>query len=70
MIGFIGLGQLGSRLAALLVEAGHDVVVLDTSDAAMQGLIDESVFRDRRQREEMLRLSQHYNVKKRITAKQ
>ena len=40
MIGFIGLGQLGSRLAALLVDSGHDVMVYDLSDSAIQTMTD------------------------------
>ena len=40
MIGFIGLGQLGSRLATLLVDSGRDVMVYDLSDSAIQTMTD------------------------------
>ena len=38
-IGFIGLGQMGSGMAANLIKAGHDVVVYNRSAAKLQALI-------------------------------
>jgi 3-hydroxyisobutyrate dehydrogenase-like beta-hydroxyacid dehydrogenase len=37
-IGFIGLGQMGFHMARRLVEAGHRVIVLDKSPAAVERL--------------------------------
>jgi 3-hydroxyisobutyrate dehydrogenase-like beta-hydroxyacid dehydrogenase len=39
VVGFIGLGQMGSRMAARLLDAGHGLVVFDRSDAAMRPLV-------------------------------
>ncbi|MBR0645446.1 NAD(P)-dependent oxidoreductase [Plastoroseomonas hellenica] len=39
VLGFIGLGQMGSRMAARLLEAGHSVVVHDRSEAAVAALV-------------------------------
>jgi 3-hydroxyisobutyrate dehydrogenase-like beta-hydroxyacid dehydrogenase len=36
VLGFIGLGAMGSRMARRLVDAGHDVCVYDTADAALR----------------------------------
>lgn len=38
-IGFLGLGSMGSAMATRLVEAGHDVVVWNRSEAAADPLI-------------------------------
>ena len=35
-IGFIGLGNMGSGMAANLVKAGHQVIAFDLSQAAME----------------------------------
>lgn len=37
-VGFIGLGQMGSAMAANLIEGGHDLRVFDISDEAMDVL--------------------------------
>jgi 3-hydroxyisobutyrate dehydrogenase-like beta-hydroxyacid dehydrogenase len=39
VLGFIGLGQMGSRMAARLLQAGHSLVVHDRSEAAVQALV-------------------------------
>ena len=38
-IGFIGLGIMGSRMAARLLAAGHSLVVHDVSEAADAALV-------------------------------
>ena len=38
-VGFVGLGQMGSRMAARLVAAGYDLVVFDTDNAAVARLV-------------------------------
>jgi 3-hydroxyisobutyrate dehydrogenase-like beta-hydroxyacid dehydrogenase len=38
-IGFIGLGQMGSRMSMRLLEAGYTLTVFDTSEAAMAPLV-------------------------------
>ncbi len=38
-IGFVGLGQMGSRMAARLVDAGYSLTVFDTNEAAMASLV-------------------------------
>jgi len=40
-IGFIGLGIMGSRMAARLLAAGHALVVHDVSDAAVAALVEK-----------------------------
>jgi 3-hydroxyisobutyrate dehydrogenase len=40
-IGFIGLGIMGSRMAARLVAAGHALVVHDVSEAAVAALVEK-----------------------------
>jgi 3-hydroxyisobutyrate dehydrogenase-like beta-hydroxyacid dehydrogenase len=40
-LGFIGLGTMGGVMASRLVEAGHALVVYDTSAAAVQALVDK-----------------------------
>ena len=39
VIGFIGLGQMGSRMAARLLEAGHPVVAYDPVPAALDAAV-------------------------------
>jgi 3-hydroxyisobutyrate dehydrogenase-like beta-hydroxyacid dehydrogenase len=38
-IGFIGLGQMGSRMSMRLLEAGYNLVVFDNNEAAMAPLV-------------------------------
>jgi 3-hydroxyisobutyrate dehydrogenase-like beta-hydroxyacid dehydrogenase len=38
-LGFIGLGHMGKPMATRLIQAGHDLVVLDTDAAAMAALV-------------------------------
>lgn len=40
-IGFVGLGQMGSRMARRLVDAGLDVVVFDVDAAAVAKLVED-----------------------------
>ncbi|EKE43818.1 6-phosphogluconate dehydrogenase, decarboxylating [Oceaniovalibus guishaninsula JLT2003] len=40
-IGMIGLGRMGSNMARRLMEAGHDCVVHDRSDAAIASLVED-----------------------------
>lgn len=40
MLGFIGLGSMGSAMAPRLVAAGHAVVAFDTADAALAAFAD------------------------------
>ena len=35
VLGFIGLGRMGTPMAGRLMDAGHDLAVFDTADAAM-----------------------------------
>ncbi|GAA4709549.1 NAD(P)-dependent oxidoreductase [Pseudonocardia yuanmonensis] len=39
-LGFVGLGRMGSRMAARLVGAGHDLVVYDVDAEAVKALVD------------------------------
>lgn len=39
VLGFVGLGQMGSRMAARLLEAGHGVIVHDRAEAAVAALV-------------------------------
>ncbi|MDB5415924.1 MAG: oxidoreductase [Rubritepida sp.] len=39
VLGFIGLGQMGSRMAARLLDAGHSVVVYDRAAAVVAELV-------------------------------
>lgn len=39
MLGFVGLGQMGSRMAARLLDAGHGLVVCDPVEAALAPLL-------------------------------
>lgn len=38
-IGFVGLGQMGSAMSRNLIRGGHNLVVFDLSDEAMQRLV-------------------------------
>lgn len=40
-IGFIGLGQMGSPMAANLIKGGHSLKVFDISKVAIQALVDQ-----------------------------
>ncbi len=40
-LGFIGLGTMGSVMASRLIEAGHALVVYDTSASAVQTLVEK-----------------------------
>src|SRR5690606_11586925 len=40
-VGFIGLGRMGGHMALRLLDAGHDLVVFDTADAAMDPLVQK-----------------------------
>lgn len=44
-IGLIGLGMMGRGVAGNLLKTGHEIVVYDISDAAMQPLIDQGAKR-------------------------
>ena len=39
-IGFIGVGRMGGRMARRLLDAGLDLTIYDTTEAAMQPLIE------------------------------
>ncbi|MBG0851394.1 NAD(P)-dependent oxidoreductase [Streptomyces spinoverrucosus] len=39
-VGFIGLGNIGGRVVAHLVKAGHDVAVFDLNAAAVEAAVD------------------------------
>src|ERR1700722_18648047 len=38
-LGFIGLGQMGSRMAIRLLDAGHSLTVFDRDEAAMAKIV-------------------------------
>ena len=38
-VGFVGLGQMGSRMAVRLLEAGYNLTVFDSNPAAMETLV-------------------------------
>ncbi|HBZ68786.1 MAG TPA: 6-phosphogluconate dehydrogenase, partial [Deltaproteobacteria bacterium] len=40
-VGFIGLGRMGTGMAANLVVRGHEVTVYNRSPAKAQGLIEQ-----------------------------
>ena len=40
IIGFIGVGRMGGRMAHRLLSAGHDLTVFDTSEAIMKPLVE------------------------------
>lgn len=39
ILGFVGVGKMGSRMAARLLDAGHDLVVYDIREEAMAPLV-------------------------------
>jgi len=39
-IGFVGVGRMGGRMARRLIEAGRDLTIYDSNEAAMRTLID------------------------------
>jgi 3-hydroxyisobutyrate dehydrogenase-like beta-hydroxyacid dehydrogenase len=45
VLGFVGLGQMGSRMAARLVEAGHPVVAYDPAAPALEALAAKGAIR-------------------------
>ena len=45
VLGFVGLGQMGSRMAARLVEAGHPVVAYDPAAPALESLAAKGAIR-------------------------
>ena len=44
IVGLIGLGAMGSPMAANLLEAGFEVVVFDVNSAAVAAAVEVSVF--------------------------
>ena len=40
-VGFIGLGQMGTGMAANLLKAGHDVTIYNRTRAKAEGLVKE-----------------------------
>ncbi|MEO0811689.1 MAG: NAD(P)-dependent oxidoreductase [Myxococcota bacterium] len=44
-IGFLGLGAMGSRMAAHLLNGGHDLVVYNRSDAPAEALVRQGAIR-------------------------
>lgn len=40
-IGFVGLGKMGNPMVSRILAAGHEVVVRDVSEEAMQALVDD-----------------------------
>lgn len=40
-IGFVGLGQMGSRMAKNLINAGHELIVYDLKQPAIQNLVNQ-----------------------------
>lgn len=45
VLGFVGLGRMGEPMSGRLIDAGHRLVVYDTSDAAMQALVERGATR-------------------------
>ena len=41
ILGYIGLGVMGSPMAANLLRAGHEVFVYDVNSAAVQDLVNK-----------------------------
>lgn len=39
-LGFVGTGRMGSRMARRLIQAGHEVTIYDTSEAAVAPLVE------------------------------
>ena len=44
-VGFVGIGRMGGPLATRLLNAGHQVVVFDTSESAMAALVERGAIR-------------------------
>src|SRR6185295_12905447 len=44
-VGFVGVGRMGALMARRLVNAGFDVTIYDTSEAAMKPLLDAGAHR-------------------------
>ncbi len=44
-VGFVGIGRMGGPLATRLLNAGHPVVVFDTSESAMAALVQRGAVR-------------------------
>ena len=44
-VGFIGVGRMGGPMARRLIEAGYQLTIYDTSEAAMRPLIEQGVQR-------------------------
>ena len=39
-LGFVGTGRMGSRMVRRLIQAGHEVTIYDTSEAAVVPLVE------------------------------
>src|SRR5258708_34371151 len=39
-VGFVGTGRMGSRMVRRLIQAGHEVTIYDTSEAAVAPLVE------------------------------
>jgi 3-hydroxyisobutyrate dehydrogenase-like beta-hydroxyacid dehydrogenase len=39
-LGFVGVGRMGSRMVKRLIQAGYSLTIFDTSEAAVQALVD------------------------------
>jgi len=50
-VGFVGVGEMGSRMAARLMDAGHDLAVYDIRAQAMAPLVSRGARRARTSRE-------------------
>lgn len=44
-LGFIGLGQMGRRMAIRLLDAGHSLTVFDRNEAAIKPLVERGARR-------------------------
>jgi 3-hydroxyisobutyrate dehydrogenase-like beta-hydroxyacid dehydrogenase len=44
-VGFVGIGRMGGPLATRLLNVGHPVVVFDTSESAMAGIVQRGAIR-------------------------
>lgn len=61
-VGFIGLGTMGGRMSANLIDDGYDLVVFDVREAAMEPLVDAGAeraesMRDLAERSDVVMLS-------------
>jgi 3-hydroxyisobutyrate dehydrogenase-like beta-hydroxyacid dehydrogenase len=45
VIGFVGLGRMGSRMAKRLLDVGHAIVIHDTNAAALEALVSQGAQR-------------------------